>query len=151
MAGSHSGEFNPEEFGEIKARLKAVEQEAIRARDDRAKLFQAVNAVANNQQLMNEKLDRNHDTITKFVTQCGSCKIDMNSLQSELRDIKRETSTSTIRRKSQPSAALTAIPKWPWEQPVGVLLFNILIKALSVVGVAVVVALIIQGTNNATL
>jgi len=101
-AGYRSGEFDPGEFGALQARVKAVEDEVKHARADRAKLFQAVNSVASNQAVLGEKLDRNHETLVKFATQCGACKIDMNTMQADVTSLKHGTDTTAIRRKSQP-------------------------------------------------
>ena len=146
-AGYRSGEFDPGEFGALQARVKAVEDEVKHARADRAKLFQAVNSVASNQAVLGEKLDRNHETLVKFATQCGACKIDMNNMQADVNSLKQGTGTTAIRRKSQPRGT-SALEKKLWHKPLGEWLFDILAGALKVVGIAAVVALILYGVGN---
>lgn len=146
---SATGNFDPEEFGELRARVKNVEDEAIHARKDRAKLFDAINSVASNQAVMNDKLDRNHETLTKFVMQCGTCRIDMQALTSRVSGLEKSNDTTVIKRKASEPRTHPALEKKLWNKPLGEWMFDILVGALKVVGTAAIVYLIINGVSHA--
>lgn len=142
-----SGEYDPQDFGAVKARIAAVERDVEHARQDRGEMFRALNAFSQNQAVLSEKLDRNHEALEAFTSQCRSCRGDMHRLSARVTATEKSTETAALRRR----LGTAQTPKKLWDKPIGEWLFDILAGGLKVVGTAAVVYLLLQGVSHANL
>jgi hypothetical protein len=140
-----SGEFDPQSFGEVKARIAAAEREAEHARQDRGELFRALNAFSQNQAVLSAKLDRNHEAVSEFTKQCLSCRADIQRISARVTATEKGLETATLRRKIGAPAASKKL----WDKPIGEWLFDILAGGLKVAGTAAVVYLLLEVAGNA--
>ncbi len=144
-----AGQNRSDEFalGLLEGKVTAMEKTLGKVEQDQTRIFQKLDEMGGVQAKILAKLD-------SFNSQCLTCRNDLEG-------IKRDIGTDTLVRKIKEREATAAHPVVasadeedggkPWNKPIGVILFDVLMKALNIVLVGGVVAVILYGVGNAKL
>ena len=84
----------------MEARMEAVEESLDEIKSDQRRIFDRLDSFGSVQAVMLHKLDEQAQNMGVFIKQCAACRAVDIEMRRDIEDLKREVSTSAIKRKA---------------------------------------------------